>query len=41
MHMAATVEMPMIGIEFADQLVLIGFGDADTEMLRHPGRMSR
>ena len=37
MHMAAVVEMAVIGIEFADQLILVGVGNADTEVSRHTG----
>src|ERR1700730_3618679 len=37
MHMAAVIEMTVIRIEFADQLVLVGVGDADAEVSRHTG----
>ena len=37
MHMAAVVEMTVINIEFADQLVLVGVGNAYAEMFRHTG----
>jgi hypothetical protein len=35
MNMAAVVEMTVIHIEFADQLIFAGVGDADAEMSRH------
>src|SRR3984893_3980466 len=37
MHMAAVVEMTVIDIEFADQLILVGVGNADAEVSRHTG----
>src|ERR1700730_10483664 len=37
MHMAAVVQMTIIDIEFADQLVLVGVGNADAEVFRHTG----
>ena len=37
MHMAAVVEMTVIDIEFADQLILVGLGNSDAEVLRHTG----
>ena len=37
MHTAAVVEMTVIHIELADQLILVGFGNADAEMFRHTG----
>jgi hypothetical protein len=37
MHMAAVVEMTVIDIEFADQLILLSVGNADAEMFRHTG----
>jgi hypothetical protein len=37
MHMAAVVEMTVIDIEFTDQLILVGVGNADAEMSRHTG----
>jgi hypothetical protein len=37
MHMAAVVEMTVIDIEFADQLILVGVGNADAEVFRHTG----
>ncbi len=37
MHMAAVVEMTVIDIEFADQLVIVGVGNADAEVFRHTG----
>ena len=33
MHMAAVVEMTVIDIEFAGQLVLVGLGNADAEVM--------
>ena len=36
-HMPAVVEMTVIGIEFADQLILVGVGNADAEVFRHTG----
>src|SRR5437868_13370918 len=35
MHMAAVVEMTVIDIEFADQLILGGVDNADAEVFRH------
>jgi hypothetical protein len=35
MHMAAVVEMTVIDIEFADQLIPVGVGNADAEVFRH------
>jgi hypothetical protein len=35
MHMAAVVEMAVIDIEFTDQLILGGIGNADAEVFRH------
>ena len=37
MHMAAVVEMTVIDIEFADELVLVGVGNADAKVSRHTG----
>jgi hypothetical protein len=37
MHMAAVVEMTVIDIEFADQLIPVGVGNADAEVFRHTG----
>ena len=37
MDMAAVVEMTVIDIEFADQLILVGVGNADAEVFRHTG----
>jgi len=37
MHMAAVVEMTVIDIEFADQLILVGVSNADAEVFRHTG----
>src|SRR5215471_3315777 len=37
MNMAAVVEMTVIHIEFADQFVLVGVGNADAEVSRHTG----
>ena len=37
MHMAAIVEMTVIDIEFADQLILVGVGNAYAEVSRHTG----
>jgi hypothetical protein len=37
MHMAAVVEMTVIDIEFADQLILGGVGNAYAEVFRHTG----
>src|SRR6516164_11043435 len=37
MHTAAVVEMTVIHIELAYQLILVGFGNADAEMSRHTG----
>jgi hypothetical protein len=37
MNMAAVVEMTVIHIEFADQLILVGVGNADAEVSRHTG----
>jgi hypothetical protein len=37
MDMAAVVEMTVIDIEFADQLILGGIGNADAEVFRHTG----
>src|SRR6201993_38600 len=37
MHMAAVVEMTVIDIEFADQLILVGVGNGDAEVFRHTG----
>ena len=37
MHMAAVVEMTVIDIEFADQLILVGLGNSDAEVSRHTG----
>jgi hypothetical protein len=37
MHMAAVVEMTVIDIEFADQLILGGVGNSDAKMSRHAG----
>jgi hypothetical protein len=34
---AAAVEMTIVDIEFADQLILVGVGNADAEMSRHTG----
>ena len=39
MHMTAVVEMTVIGIEFADQLILVGVGNADAEVARHAGTL--
>ena len=37
MNMAAIIEMTVIDIEFADQLILVGVGNADAEVGRHTG----
>ena len=37
MHMAAVVEMTVIDIELADQLILVGVSNADAEVFRHTG----
>ena len=37
MHMTTVIEVTLIGIEFADQLVLVGLRNADPEMCRHTG----
>jgi hypothetical protein len=37
MHVAAVVEMTVIDIEFADQLILGGVGNVYTEVFRHTG----
>jgi hypothetical protein len=37
MHMAAVVEMTVVDIEFADQLIPVGVGNADAEVFRHTG----
>src|SRR6516162_7932554 len=37
MHVAAVVEMTVIHIELAYELILVGFGNADAEMSRHTG----
>jgi hypothetical protein len=37
MHVAAVVEMTVIDIEFADELVLVGIGNPDAEVPRHTG----
>ena len=37
MHVAAVVEMTVIDIEFADQLILGGVGNAYAEVFRHTG----
>jgi hypothetical protein len=37
MHMAAVVEMTLIDIEFAGQLILVCVGNADAEVSRHTG----
>ena len=37
MHMAAVVDMTVIDIEFAYQLILVGVGNSDAEMFRHTG----
>ena len=37
MNVAAFVEMTVIDIEFADQLILLSVGNADAEMFRHTG----
>jgi hypothetical protein len=38
MHMTAVVEMTVIGIEFADQLILVGVDNADAEVPGIPER---
>jgi len=37
MDVAAVVEMTVIRITDADQLILVGVGNADAEVSRHPG----
>ena len=37
MNMAAIIEMTVIDIEFADELVLVGVRYADAEVCRHTG----
>src|SRR5271167_3606585 len=37
MHMAAVVEMTIIDIEFAYELILVSVGNADAEVSRHTG----
>jgi hypothetical protein len=37
MHVTAVAEMTAIDIEFADQLIRVGVGNANAEMFRHTG----